>query len=82
MAKLYVCLGDKEKPFEWLDKDVKAASGDLPNISWHPAFEDLHGDPGFEAILRHTGLSSTNRLESGNRLPPFILSYSSLALSF
>jgi len=56
IAKVYNGLGDKEKVFEWLDKDVKAGSGDLPNISWHPAFKSLHGDARFNAILLHMGL--------------------------
>jgi serine/threonine protein kinase len=51
VAKIYNGLSNKEKAFEWLNKDVKARSGELPNISWHPAFKSLHGDPRFTAIL-------------------------------
>jgi len=51
IAKIYYGLGNTDKAFEWLEKDLKAGSGDLPNISWHPAFKRLHGDPRFNRIL-------------------------------
>jgi tetratricopeptide (TPR) repeat protein len=56
IAKIYHGLGNDEKAFEWLDKDMKAKSGDLPNISWHPAFKSLHGDTRFNRIVENVGL--------------------------
>jgi serine/threonine-protein kinase len=57
LAKIYAGLGRKDDAFEWLEKDYKIRSGDLPHISWHPAFSSLHGDPRFEDLLRRMGIA-------------------------
>lgn len=51
VAKVYAGLGLKDEAFKWLEEDFKVRSGDLPQISWHPAFQSLHGDQRFNNLL-------------------------------
>jgi serine/threonine protein kinase len=59
LAKVFAGLEDKERAFDWLDKDLKARSGDLPNISWHPAFDSLRGEPRYNMLLVGINLKPT-----------------------
>jgi tetratricopeptide (TPR) repeat protein len=52
LAMIYTALGQREKAFEWLEKDLTARSGSLPNLRWGPAFEPLREDPRFKDILK------------------------------
>jgi hypothetical protein len=57
-------LGRRDEAFKWLEEDYKVRSGDLPHISWHPAFQSFHGDPRFDDLLGRMGLEpSTNKNE-------------------
>lgn len=56
LAAVYVGLGDKDKAFEWLEKDFEARNGKLPDIRWQVQFEPLRSDPRFENILKRMGL--------------------------
>jgi serine/threonine protein kinase len=56
LAKVYAGLGHNDEAFMWLEEDYKVRSGDLPHISWHPAFKSLQGDPRFNDLVRRMGL--------------------------
>ena len=56
IAAVYVGLGDKDKAFEWLEKDFQARNGKLAEIRWQIQFEPLRNDPRYKALLRRIGL--------------------------
>ena len=56
IAAVYVGLGDKDKAFEWLEKDFQARNGKLTEIRWQLQFESLRDDPRFNDLLRRMGL--------------------------
>jgi hypothetical protein len=53
MARIYVGLGDKDKAFEWLEKDYDERS--LPFIL-DPIFDPLRSNPRFQDLLRRMNL--------------------------
>ena len=56
LAAVYVGLGDKDKAFEWLEKDFQARNGKLTEIRWQLQFESLRDDPRFKDMLKRMGL--------------------------
>jgi len=56
LATVYVGLGDKDKAFEWLEKDFQARSAKLTEIRWQLQFDSLHDDPRFRDLLKRMGL--------------------------
>ena len=56
IASAYMGLGDKEKTFEWLEKDFEARNGKLTEIRWQLEFETLRDDPRFKDLLKRMGL--------------------------
>ena len=56
LAIVYVGLGDKDKAFEWLEKDFDARNGRLPEIRWQMQFESLRADPRFTDLIKRMGL--------------------------
>src|SRR6266436_3658750 len=56
LAAVYVGLGDKDKAFEWLEKDFQARNGKLSEIRWQIQFEPLRDDPRFKDLLKRMGL--------------------------
>jgi len=56
VASVYVGLGDKDKAFEWLEKDFKVRSGELAMIRWQPPWEPLRNDPRYASLLKRMGL--------------------------
>jgi len=55
-AAIYVGLGDKDKAFEWLEKDFQARNAKLTEIRWQLQFESLRDDPRFKDLLKRMGL--------------------------
>ena len=55
VAAVYAGLGDKDKVFEWLEKDFQA-KGELANIKWAIPYESLHDDPRYKDLLKRMGL--------------------------
>jgi serine/threonine protein kinase/Tfp pilus assembly protein PilF len=81
LAKVYSGLGETDKAFYWLEQDLINKSGDLPNLSWHPAFKSLRGDPRFVDLLRKMGLKPQDdlpvaRVRTSRLLEPFGVSAS------
>ncbi len=62
LAKIYAGLNEKDEAFVLLEEDFKKGSGDLPNISWHPAFKSLKSDPRYYSLLSRMGLIADRRL--------------------
>jgi hypothetical protein len=56
LSAVYVGLGEKDKAFEWLEKDFQARNGKLVEIRWQLQSESLHDDPRFKDILKRMGL--------------------------
>jgi hypothetical protein len=48
-------LGDKDKAFAWLNKDLQQRSGQLPTVTWRSLFDSLHSDPRFTELTRAMG---------------------------
>ena len=56
VAGAYVGLGEKDKAFEWLEKDFQTRDGYLVTIRWTIPFEPLRDDPRFKDLLIRMGL--------------------------
>lgn len=56
IAGVYAGLGEKDKAFEWLEKDFQARNGELINIRWAIPYESLRDDPRFKDLLKRMGL--------------------------
>ena len=56
IAQVYAGLSDKDKAFEWLEKDFQSRSGELPDIRWTIPYESLRDDPRFKDLLKRMGL--------------------------
>lgn len=56
LAAIYTGLGDKDKAFEWLERDLEARSGELPQVRWTPHYASLRDDPRFKGLLKQMGL--------------------------
>jgi TolB-like protein/Flp pilus assembly protein TadD len=57
IASGYAVLGDKDKAFEWFEKDFNNRNGKIGAIRWWIAFETLREDPRYRDLLKRTGLS-------------------------
>jgi TolB-like protein/tetratricopeptide (TPR) repeat protein len=55
IAAVYAGLGEKDKAFEWLEKDFQAHA-DLATIRWTIYYESLRDDPRFAGLLKRMGL--------------------------
>jgi len=55
VASVYAGLGDKDKAFEWLEKDFQTKA-DLTWITWEIPYETLRDDPRYKDMLRRMGL--------------------------
>ncbi|UCC41580.1 MAG: tetratricopeptide repeat protein, partial [Candidatus Aminicenantes bacterium] len=56
IARVYACLGEKDKAFEYLDKAYEDRDGDLFDTKVDPGLDNLHSDPRFRAFLKKIGL--------------------------
>ena len=56
MAAVYAGLGEKDKAFEWLEKDFQT-KGEVSNIRWGIPFESLRDDPRYKDLLKRMGLA-------------------------
>jgi serine/threonine-protein kinase len=55
VAGVYAGLGDKNKAFEWLEKDFQT-KGDLGDTRWQIPFESLRDDPRYKDLLKRMNL--------------------------
>ncbi|MFN2511463.1 MAG: tetratricopeptide repeat protein [Pyrinomonadaceae bacterium] len=56
IAFVYAGLSEKDKAFEWLEKDFQARSGKLTEIRWQIPYESLRDDPRFKDLLKRLNL--------------------------
>jgi len=56
VAGVYTGLGDKDKAFEWLEKDFQTHNGQLPTIRWTIPLEPLYDDPRYKDLLKRMNL--------------------------
>ena len=56
IAAVYAGLGDKDKAFEWLEKDFQSRSGRLAEYRWQDQFQSLRDDPRFNDLMQRMGL--------------------------
>jgi adenylate cyclase len=56
IAAVYAVLGEKEKAIDYLEKAYEKRSGYLPSIATDFVYENLRGEPRFEALLKAIGL--------------------------
>jgi TolB-like protein/Tfp pilus assembly protein PilF len=56
IALVYVGLGEKDKAFDWLERDFKARSGVLQFVRSFPEFESLRSDARYADLLRRMNL--------------------------
>ncbi len=56
IAAVYAGLGDKNKAFEWLEKDFQSRNARLCRIAWTTPFESLRDDPRFKDLLKRMNL--------------------------
>jgi hypothetical protein len=52
VALAFAALGEKDKAFVWLEKDVAARASRSAQYSVNPIWDDLRDDPRFEALVR------------------------------
>jgi adenylate cyclase len=59
-ALLYAVLGDKDRAFEWLERDLKQHDGWLLLLNVDPRLAPLRSDPRFHDLVRRAGLSAAS----------------------
>ena len=57
LAIVFGALGEKDKAFVWLEKDVTERTPRPPLFSVNPVFDDLRDDPRFQDLLRRIAAS-------------------------
>src|SRR5882757_1170062 len=56
IASIYASLGDTTNALEWLDRALLQRASTLGYLAQNPAFDGLHDDPRFTAIVDRIGL--------------------------
>ena len=56
VAAVYAGLGEKDKAFEWLEKDFQTRDARLARIRWQTQFESLRDDPRLKDLLKRMNL--------------------------
>jgi hypothetical protein len=56
IATIYAGLGDRDKAFDWLEKDFNARSGQIAQIRWMSQFDAVRDDPRLNNLLRRMNL--------------------------
>ena len=63
VAAVYAGLGEKDKAFEWLEKDFQNRNGDLAGIRWQIPFESLRDAP-LQGFAETNGLAGIELYET------------------
>jgi TolB-like protein len=61
VAGAYADAGDRGKAMEWLEKAFVARVPTLIHVVATPSFDDMHGDPRYQDLLRRIGISSATK---------------------
>src|SRR5262245_55062543 len=54
---VYAYHGEKDQAFEWLERARRQRDSGLMTVRGDPIYENLHGDPRWDALLRTIGLA-------------------------
>jgi hypothetical protein len=57
VANAYLCAGDKEQTFEWLERAYRDGDRNMPYLGL-PVFDSIRSDPRFQDLLRRMNLPS------------------------
>lgn len=57
LAIVYAGLGDKDKAFDWLEKEIADRSLSISLLRVEQRFDSLRADPRFQDLLKRTGLA-------------------------
>jgi TolB-like protein/DNA-binding winged helix-turn-helix (wHTH) protein/Tfp pilus assembly protein PilF len=58
LALGYLALGDKDRAFQWLEKEFQEHTGTIFMLKAYPYWDRLRSDPRYEDLLRRAGLPS------------------------
>jgi tetratricopeptide (TPR) repeat protein len=56
IAAVYLGRGEKDKAFEWLEKDFAVRNGKLAEIRWQLQFDSIRDDARYKDLLRRMGM--------------------------
>ncbi len=56
IASMYADIGERDKAFQWLDTAYQEHDGQLMSVRTSFAYDSLHSDPRFAALVRKIGL--------------------------
>ncbi len=56
-------LGEKERAIEFLEKAYEQREGYLPSMASDFVYENLHGEPRYDALVKKMGLNSPKKSE-------------------
>jgi predicted Zn-dependent protease len=56
IASIYASLGDNDNAIAWLDRALQQRASTFGFLAQNPAFDGLHDDPRFAAIVDRVGL--------------------------
>jgi hypothetical protein len=56
IAAVLARLGQKDAAFEWLEKAFGDRVPFLVNLKSHPLWDNLHGDPRFDDLVKRIGI--------------------------
>jgi TolB-like protein/Flp pilus assembly protein TadD len=56
-ALIHLGLGEKEQALDWLETGARGRELALAGLGVHPAYDNLRGEPRFQALLRKLGLA-------------------------
>jgi TolB-like protein len=63
-ALIHLGLGEKERSLEWLETGCQRRELPMVALKVHPAYDDLRGEPRFQALLRKIGLAASTAVLS------------------
>ncbi len=63
-ALIHLGLGEKEQALDWLETGARGRETPLAGLKVHPAYDNLRGEPRFQALLRTLGLASDAVIEA------------------
>jgi TolB-like protein/Tfp pilus assembly protein PilF len=65
VALAYAHRGQHDLSFEWLERAYDEHDDELTEVRMYPAFDRMHADPRWEALLEKIGISDSNARRAG-----------------
>jgi TolB-like protein len=63
-ALIHLGLGEKDQALDWLETGARGRETPLAALKVHPAYDNLRGEPRFQALLRKLGLAKAAVIEA------------------